>query len=325
MKGDKKMSAGYSLIELLLAIAITFFVFTGLFFFFTSQHRTSDVQAHINEMNQNIRVAMNRISSELRMAGYKTGGFSSDFMQNLSHWIPSSSNLLPSDPYSVTMDDSIVITPGNPGDPDMLTFIYGDSTPAQLDANAFADDEANPSLILRYDPNNGYTGTQHFNVGEIIYIGYGSFEGLSLEFAMIKAVDNSSNTLIIDTDPIDSDNNDLSDIGGKIGPYTPKFRVGTDVGKINVVSYMVFNEANDPFHLYHRAGHPCLKRKSKIGDDSGATLVEDIEFFEIYIDDDTYIISLRAKTSKQDKTYIDPTYGDHYRRRNLESQVFIRN
>ena len=207
----------------------------------------------------------------------------------------------------------------------MLTFIYGDSNPSQLDADAFADNESNPSIILRNDPSNGYTGTQQFTVGEIIYIGYGSSEGPNLEFATIMAVDNSSHTLTIDTDPTTIGYQDLDDEGGTFDSSTPKFLAGTEVGKINVTSFMVFNEANDPSYTNHRAGHPCLKRKSTIGNDSGAALVEDIEFLEINVSDDSYIINLRAKTSKHDKTYTDPTYGDHYRRRNLESRILIRN
>ncbi|MGA1870345.1 MAG: PilW family protein [bacterium] len=320
----RKMPKGFSLIELLIALAIIFIIMGSLFEFFKSQYKTSDVQNKTNEMNQNIRVAMDRISIELRMAGYKTGGPDSNFLKKLAKWIPSNSDLLPSAPYSVTMNSYLVITPGiNANQPDMITFIYGypvqgyTNFPVELDANVFWTD---PTITV--------TDTTGFEQGDIIYIGTGMVEGKRLEFAKIVSDPNGSSTLDIDTDPNTSGQQGFPDDWG-FGLYTkPQFYKGTEVGKINVVSFMVFNEANDPSYTHHRKDHPCLMRKRKIGNDSTTlqTVVEDIEFLEVdMIDSSSLLITLRARTSKKDSSYTDSLYNDHYRRRELKTRLWIRN
>ena len=76
MQNSVKNSAeGFTLVELLIAMAISLVVLTSLSSAFISQRKTYDVQEQITEMIQSTRGAMDIISREIKMAGYNpTGG-----------------------------------------------------------------------------------------------------------------------------------------------------------------------------------------------------------------------------------------------------------
>jgi len=61
---------GFTLVELLIAMAITLVVIGSLASTFISQRKTYNVQEQITEMQQTARAAMDMISREVKMAGY---------------------------------------------------------------------------------------------------------------------------------------------------------------------------------------------------------------------------------------------------------------
>jgi len=61
---------GVSLVELLVALAICGSVIAGAYRFFMTQTRAHSVQEQIIEAQQNVRLAMEILSRDLRMAGY---------------------------------------------------------------------------------------------------------------------------------------------------------------------------------------------------------------------------------------------------------------
>jgi type IV pilus assembly protein PilW len=65
---------GFSLIELMVALAITGVVLTGIYGAYHDQLRTSVTQQRIVDMNQNVRTAMLVIERDLRMAGANPTG-----------------------------------------------------------------------------------------------------------------------------------------------------------------------------------------------------------------------------------------------------------
>ncbi len=65
---------GFSLIELMVALAITGVVLTGIYGAYHDQLRTSVTQQRIVDMNQNVRTAMLVIERDLRMAGANPSG-----------------------------------------------------------------------------------------------------------------------------------------------------------------------------------------------------------------------------------------------------------
>ena len=61
---------GFSLVELLIAMAISLVVLGAMYSVFTIQNKTFGKQEQIVEMQQNARAAMDMMSREIRMAGY---------------------------------------------------------------------------------------------------------------------------------------------------------------------------------------------------------------------------------------------------------------
>ncbi len=64
--GDK----GVTLIELLIALVISGILIAGIYRTFIHQHRTHTTQEQVADMQQNVRVAINRMMKEIRMAGF---------------------------------------------------------------------------------------------------------------------------------------------------------------------------------------------------------------------------------------------------------------
>jgi len=61
---------GFTLIELMVAVSIFFFVIAAIYESFLSQQHVSFIQAQVSDMQQNARLAMGFLSKEIRMAGF---------------------------------------------------------------------------------------------------------------------------------------------------------------------------------------------------------------------------------------------------------------
>jgi len=74
MKGDKlksgKASQGFTLVELLITMAISGMIVGALYSAYTMQQRTYLAQEQVAEMQQNLRAALVLMSMDIRMAGY---------------------------------------------------------------------------------------------------------------------------------------------------------------------------------------------------------------------------------------------------------------
>jgi prepilin-type N-terminal cleavage/methylation domain-containing protein len=65
-----KKSKGVTLIELLIALAISAILVAGIYRTFIHQQKTYATQEQVADMQQNVRVAINRMMREIRMAGF---------------------------------------------------------------------------------------------------------------------------------------------------------------------------------------------------------------------------------------------------------------
>lgn len=65
-----KKKNGLTLIELLIALVLSSILIAGLYQIFISQQKTYMVQDQVADMQQNIRVAIDQMTREIRMAGY---------------------------------------------------------------------------------------------------------------------------------------------------------------------------------------------------------------------------------------------------------------
>lgn len=69
-KKHLKSTAGVTLIELLIALVISAILVAGIYRVFIHQQRTYRTQEDVADMQQNVRVAINRMIREIRMAGF---------------------------------------------------------------------------------------------------------------------------------------------------------------------------------------------------------------------------------------------------------------
>jgi len=63
---------GFTLIELMAGILISAIIMAGLYSVLFSQQKAFSAQEQVAEMNQNIRAALDLMTREIRLAGYKT-------------------------------------------------------------------------------------------------------------------------------------------------------------------------------------------------------------------------------------------------------------
>lgn len=61
---------GFTLIEMLIAVALALIILSGVYEVFTSQQKAYSTQDQVVEMQQNARVAMDMMTREIRLAGY---------------------------------------------------------------------------------------------------------------------------------------------------------------------------------------------------------------------------------------------------------------
>ncbi|HET7004881.1 MAG TPA: prepilin-type N-terminal cleavage/methylation domain-containing protein, partial [Candidatus Binatia bacterium] len=66
-----RIDGGFTLIELMVSIAIGLVVLASVATTFTSQTRAYSTQEQLNQMEQNLRGALDIMSREIKMAGYK--------------------------------------------------------------------------------------------------------------------------------------------------------------------------------------------------------------------------------------------------------------
>jgi len=65
-----KKEKGLTLIELLVALAVSGLLIAGMYRTFTGQQKTYTIQEQVVDMQQNVRAAINRMMTELRMSGF---------------------------------------------------------------------------------------------------------------------------------------------------------------------------------------------------------------------------------------------------------------
>ncbi len=69
-----KNQSGFTLIEVLITMAVFSIIIAAVFSAHTSQQNTYQVQDQVTEMQQNLRSAMHVLTAEIRMAGYDPTG-----------------------------------------------------------------------------------------------------------------------------------------------------------------------------------------------------------------------------------------------------------
>ena len=74
----RKKEAGFSLVEMMVVLAILGVVMAAMFSMFTHQQKSYSVQDHVSMMQQNVRVGLDYLVKDIRMAGYIPEGIPFD-------------------------------------------------------------------------------------------------------------------------------------------------------------------------------------------------------------------------------------------------------
>lgn len=65
-----KEQYGFTIVEMLIAVALSLMIMSGVYKVFISQNKAYTIQDQVTEMQQNARVAIDMMTREIRMAGY---------------------------------------------------------------------------------------------------------------------------------------------------------------------------------------------------------------------------------------------------------------
>jgi Tfp pilus assembly protein PilW len=127
--------AGVSLLEVLVGLLLASIVTVALYELFASQQRTYSLQDDVSEMQQNLRVAIERMSRDLIMAGFGKPAWSTINNNDLSAWYNSANAYRP-----VRAGTSLDIV-GCPGTPDAtIASMDLTSTPMTITLNKTASE-----------------------------------------------------------------------------------------------------------------------------------------------------------------------------------------
>jgi prepilin-type N-terminal cleavage/methylation domain-containing protein len=164
---------GFTLIEIMIALAIAGILLVSIYNLYISQSRTYTVQEQVSDMQQNARVAMDIVSRHIRIAGFGQPGWTT---------INGTSGI----------NYSIQVTDGGTGNPDTLNVVGCiDPPPGELGSAAAA---SSTTLTLQSsDEANKFNITTKSD----IFIG-------ELENAKVTGI--SGAVLTIDTNPVQSGN-----------------------------------------------------------------------------------------------------------------------
>jgi prepilin-type N-terminal cleavage/methylation domain-containing protein len=275
MKTSLKEEKGLTLIELLVALTITGLLVGGLYRTLTGQQKTYVIQEEVVDMQQNVRAAINRLMTEIRMAGFG----------NVSM-------VLPVTYTGGTFNNVLNLNTPTAGSLTFVTAVGGTST---LTVEGVVGQN---QIVVSTLTDAG--GNPLFDTGNRKYISIGG-----LESHEITAVDNVTRTINLN------------------GPLTFYHAISTPLFTVMALTYQVASVN----------GIPTLMRNENMG--GGAQpLSDNIENLQFtYLDADGNVtanpldiriitVSLTAKTEKQDP---DLEVGDGYRRRQIASNIHLRN
>lgn len=282
----KHGQSGFTLIELMVAMAISLIVLAGVLGAFTSQDKAYRLQNNLTELQQNLRVAVEFMSDDLQIAGY---GAPDDNFAVWYDWAP----------IAGVFTDNPTIINGVAGAPDTL-MIAGAFEPAG--AAVLSADEAVGQTTLSIVAGSG----EHFDktINKLVLIG-------RYEYAHIDNVPGSGSTLMIDTDPgglIDLDER-VSGLGAAEPTKSQRYE-GDPVELVKVVTYYLFDE--------------MLMRDDNTGADP-QPLIFNVEDFQVSRVGDAVSVTVSARTRKEDLDYTHPTEGDGYRRASVTFRTDMRN
>lgn len=311
--GVRGKEAGFTILELLIAIALGMIILAGLFRTFKVQHDSYVIQDQVSAMQQNLRAAMYFITRDLQMAGYYT-----NFDRNSRQLDWNDDGTPESGRPLLFSRNNVAAGSGIKALTDVITIVKASSEARTLNPG----EGASAGVITLSSRDLDADGTADLNstTGKK----FGVLVKQDLSFADFFQVDSASGNI---TPP-----------GGLVENYTS----GDTVFRTDIIIYRVSEDA----------AHPCLERRN-LGSDAGyqviAENIDNIQF-RYQLNDGTWVndpagnqarvraveVLLVARTAFAQRGYRDtssvvfgdytiPAPNDAYRRRTLNATVKTRN
>jgi prepilin-type N-terminal cleavage/methylation domain-containing protein len=325
-KNRKRTENGFTLIELMVAMAITLVVLSAIFMTFKSQQDSYVVQDQVTRMQQNLRGAMYVMTRDIQMAGYYTnfdsGSCTTDW-DNLD-------------------DDNDTST----GTESLRPLVYGDDNVSVSGDDI--KDGTDVLVIVKADPDfrRDLTGTEEATGGTITL----SDRELDGDAGNSPDLDNNANKfgLLVKRDLTDADFFEVTNNSNTIATkenLSRSYTMGDHIFRADVIIYKVDEDGT----------HPKLQRKNLSSNSGSTTVAEDIDSFQVRyrLNDGSWVtasaanfnpanvraieVSLLARTGRTIRGYTDPntyilggddvtpTPADNYRRKVLTSVIETRN
>lgn len=207
---------GFSLIEIMIALLILSLVVAGMGQFFTTLKNNTRQQENQLELNERLRVAMTRVTDDVRNAGFITPKD-----ESLKWWITWTD--LP------TLTNNPIIVNGASGASDSLYIIAATDKPV-----AIVNNQANP----------GDASLKVNNTSQINLAGRSLININNKEFA--RVISKTANSLILDTVPVKAGVSDLKEINGSAinNPTFNTHLIGSPVFVVEVKKYSLNTSTN---------------------------------------------------------------------------------
>jgi Tfp pilus assembly protein PilW len=328
VKGDRDLPAmcvaGFTVIELLIAIALGLVILAGLFRTFKVQHDSYIIQDQVSSMQQNLRAAMYLITRDLQMAGYYTN-FDRNNRQldwnDLDADSNPANNMENGRPLLFAVNNVSASGDGIKDNTDVIVIVKAS------EGRILAGGEGASGGVI--------TLTSGAKPRDFDNDGTDDLNNSGKKFGVLVKEDLS----FADCFQVDSASGDINPPGGLVENYTS----GDRVHRTDIVIYRVDDSTST---------HPCLVRKN-LGDDNGYQVIaENIDNlqFRYQLNDGTWTndptgnqarvraveVLLVARTAFAQRGYRDTssvTFGDYtipapndaFRRKSLNSIVKTRN
>lgn len=290
---------GVTFTEIIIAMATSGILLAAIVSSFVSQQKSYVVQTQIADMTVNARTALDRLTRDIRIAGY---GLSEEDWVDWIDWVrgPNGAPLRFSSPVQIISNDL---------KPDELILIGAFDRPIAHVRYSRRPSVNKTELRLNYE-----SGVSRLNTDKrkLIYFGRN-------ELALVTAT--RGRRIYIDTN-IDEPGNQ-----GVAWDYTKSDKdFLPSVELISVLTYKIVIDSRN-----YAVPTPVLKRDTNTGGGAQplAEYIEDLQFTLQDDDDpdndpDFVTIQITARTANPDPNYTHPRHKDHYRRLTLTSQVKLR-
>ena len=332
---------GFTLVELMVALVLSFILVGAIYGTFTSQQKSYTVQDQIAEAQQNARMAMNVLMRDIRMAGYG---------------MPDGGITIGSPPNRETYTNAIQITKNGNEQPDSITLVGAFGAPSGYLARTVSPGSTQLFLRSSHEASNfdatdnryifiggldtvtilsvsgnvitlnettkvryptailtAGVGSGDTNLSVVDGSGLNSGDVLSLGTETITITAVSPQTITVDTDLETAGNQGI----------TGTYPAGTIINPIPVFRVTAVEYILDPYYgSFTRADMAVIA-----GGGTATELAGNIDDIQIDPDDQadqsSYTVTLTARTKNPDPDYIADPQG--YRKRVLQSRVALRN